>query len=294
MPLRGDLLNPIPGPSAAGTDLRYDPLYDKIKDARREDDGGPLGDWQRPRKAADFALVAKLAGDALATRSKDLWLAAWLTEAQLIREGFAGFRSGLELLRSLLSEFWDVVHPAIEDGDAEIRTAPLAWVGLTLGPAVRSVPLNGSGHDFVAYREARAIGYESDAANDPKRNEARQQAIQGKKPTAEDFDKAVEATPKAWYKALAADLDECFAGIAALDALGREKFADAAPSYARVEEALGDVQRVVRQLLARKLEVEPDPPEAVLPAPPERGSGDGLVEDTAPARAAVGGAPLAA
>jgi type VI secretion system protein ImpA len=76
--------------------------------------------------------------------------------------------------------------------------------------------------------------------------------------------------------------------------LGREKFADAAPSYARVEEALGDVQRVVRQLLARKLEVEPDPPEAVLPAPPERGSGDGLVEDTAPARAAVGGASLAA
>jgi hypothetical protein len=33
MPLRADLLNPIAGPSPAGADLRYDSLYDKIKEA---------------------------------------------------------------------------------------------------------------------------------------------------------------------------------------------------------------------------------------------------------------------
>ena len=91
MPLRGDLLNPIPGADPAGADLRYDPVYDKIKEARQQDDDAPQGDWQRQRKVADFALVAKLAGDALAGRSKDLQLAAWLTEAQLHREGFTGF-----------------------------------------------------------------------------------------------------------------------------------------------------------------------------------------------------------
>ena len=266
MPLRGDLLNPIPGPSIAGADLRYDPLYDKIKDARYEDDGGPQGDWQRPRKAADYTLVAKLAGDALATKSKDLWLAAWLTEAQLRREGFPGLRAGLDLLLSLLGQFWDELYPALEDGDAELRAAPLAWVGLTLGPAVRLVPINTQGHDFYRYRESRAVGYEADAT-DAKKQQARREAIEEKKVTAEEFDQGVEATPKAWYKALVAELDGSIDRLAELDRLGREKFGEAAPVYTRLEEALTEVQRVVHQLLAKKLEADPDPPELTPPPP---------------------------
>ncbi len=38
MPLREDILNPIPGDNPSGKDLRYAPIYDKIKEARREDD----------------------------------------------------------------------------------------------------------------------------------------------------------------------------------------------------------------------------------------------------------------
>jgi len=263
MPLRGDLLTPIPGPNIAGADLRYDPVFDKIKDARQEDDGGPQGDWQRPRKAADFALVAKLAGDALATKSKDLWLAAWLTEAQLRREGVSGLRSGIELIRSLLTEFWDGLHPGLEDGDAELRAAPLSWIGLTLGPAVRSVPLNSAGHDLYRYKESRTVGYEAELASDPKRLQARQQALEEGKLGPEEFDKAVAATPKAWYKSLAAELTGCMEGLATLESVGRERFGDAAPSYDRLEEGLVEVQRVVNQLLTKKLETDPDPPEPV-------------------------------
>jgi type VI secretion system protein ImpA len=263
MPLRGDLLTPIPGPNIAGADLRYDPLFDKIKDARQEDDAGPQGDWQRPRKAADFALVAKLASDALATRSKDLWLAAWLTEAHLRREGFGGLRSGIELLRSLLTEFWDGLYPGLEDGDTELRAAPLSWLGLTLGAVVRSVPLNKAGHDLYRYKESRAVGYEAELASDAKRMQARQEAIEEGKLSPEEFDKAFAETPKDWYKALVADLSACVDGLAALDSLGQEQFGDAAPSYARLEEGLVEVQRVAGQLLGKKLEVDPDPPEPV-------------------------------
>ena len=46
---------------------------DQIKEARIEDDESlPSGDWQRQVKRADFRLVIKLAGEALAARSKDL------------------------------------------------------------------------------------------------------------------------------------------------------------------------------------------------------------------------------
>ena len=37
MPLRDDLLNPIPGDNPSGESLRYAPVFDKIKEARREE-----------------------------------------------------------------------------------------------------------------------------------------------------------------------------------------------------------------------------------------------------------------
>ena len=263
MPVRGDLVNPIPGPNPAGTDLRYDPLYDKIKEARHEDDDAPQGDWQRARKTADYGLVSKLASEALATRSKDLQLAAWLTEAQLRREGFAGLRSGLEFLRVLLVRYWDDLYPLLEDGDPELRAAPLSWVALTLSSAIRSVPLNASGHDFFRYRESRTIGYESDAGGDPKKLQARQQAVEEGKLSAEAFDLGVEGTPKAWYKGLAADVDGSVEALGDLDRVARERFGDSAPNFIRMQDALSEIQRAVRQLLSKKLELDPDPPEPV-------------------------------
>jgi type VI secretion system protein ImpA len=266
--MRGDLVSPIPGPNPAGIDLRYDPLYDKIKEARHEDDDAPQGDWQRPRKTADYALVTKLASEALATRSKDLQLAAWLTEAQLRREGFAGLRSGLEFLRVLLVRYWEDLYPQLEDGDPELRAAPLSWVGLTLSPAIRSVPLNRNGHDFYKYKESRVVGYEADANADPKKLQARQAALEEGKLSAEEFDRGVDATPKAWYKQLAADVDGCVEALGDLDRVGRERFGDSAPNFLRLQDALSEIQRAVRQLLTRKLELDPDPPEPMASADP--------------------------
>jgi len=76
MPLREDILKPIAGENPSGRSLRSDPVYDKIKEARRQDDELPQGVWQHERKLADYALVVKLSSDALATQSKDLQLAA--------------------------------------------------------------------------------------------------------------------------------------------------------------------------------------------------------------------------
>src|SRR3954453_9491072 len=260
MSVRGDLVNPIPGPNPAGVDLRYDPLYDKIKEARHEDDDAPQGDWQCARKTADYGMVSKLASEALATRSKDLQLAAWLTEAQLRREGFSGLRSGLEFLRTLLVRYWDDLYPQLEDGDPELRAAPLSWVGLTLTSAIRSVPLKRTGHDFYKYKESRVVGYEADAANDPKKLQARQQALDDGKLSAEEFDRGFDSTPKAWYKELAADVDGSVDALGDLDRVGRERSGDSAPNFIRMQDALSEIQRAVRLVLAKKLERDPDPP----------------------------------
>jgi hypothetical protein len=88
MPIGAELLNPIPGPDPVGANLRYDPAYDKIKEARREDDtSAPQGEWAHELKKADWPLVIKLCTDLLSNKTKDLQLAAWLTEALVRREG---------------------------------------------------------------------------------------------------------------------------------------------------------------------------------------------------------------
>src|SRR5579864_5872509 len=169
MPLREDLLTPIPGDNPSGTDVRYDTkllLYDKIKEARRQDDALAQGDWQHDRKAADFALAAKLAQEALATRTKDLQLAAWLTEALLHLEGFAGLRQGLTVCTALVGSFWETLYPPIEDGDLELRAAPLEWLNTAIEIPLKSTPLVKSGYDWFRYKESRAVGYEDQVRTD--------------------------------------------------------------------------------------------------------------------------------
>ena len=195
MSLRDELLKPIPGANPGGVDLRCDPVYDKIKEARREDDDIPQGEWTTARKTAEWPTVIRLAKDALTSKSKDLQLAAWLTEAMLRREGFAGLREGLDMLSGLVETHWDHLYPEIDDGDAEMRAAPLEWIGLKLEIPVRMAPLDKTGYNAFQHKEARLIPTEAAVAENEEKYPARQAAIAAGKKTPEDIEIAFMATP---------------------------------------------------------------------------------------------------
>jgi type VI secretion system protein ImpA len=273
MALRDELLNPIAGDNPGGAELRYDPLYDKIREARREDDDTPQGDWQTTRKVADWPTTIKLIKDALATKSKDLQLAAWLTEALTRREGFAGMQAGLEVVVGLLEMHWDHLYPEIDDGDAEMRAAPLDWIGLKLDLPARFVPLDRAGHSFLEIRDANTIPTETAAGESGEKAAAREAAIARGKPTPEDIESGFNSTPKPWFKALVADLEGSIATLKALDDLTSAKFGNVAPSYGRLLDALEEILRLARQQLKRKLELDPDPIEVEA----EADAGDGVV-----------------
>ena len=263
MPLRDDLLAPIPGAKPSGENLRYAPVYDKIKEARREDDDAPQGDWQRERKVADFNLVIKLASDALATKSKDLQLAAWLTEASLKKDGFSGLQESLELLRALIAEYWETLYPEIEDGDLELRAAPLDWVGAYLGDSVRKTAITKSGLNFYKYKESRSVGYEEQASESDGKRAARETAVAEGKITAEDFDAAVQNTPTTLYEAWVGSLDGSLERLEALNELCNEKFGENTPGFSKLRTALEEVRQVVNSLWQQKLDREGRPAAAV-------------------------------
>jgi len=247
MPLPEGLLNPIPGDNPSGKSLRYDPVYDKIREARREEDVLPQGEWSREVKKADYVQVIKLTTEALSTKSKDLQLAAWLTEAILFRDHIGGLREGLDLLRGFMETFWDTLYPEIDDGDLEFRSGPLAWVGSKLDGAVRRLPLTKNKLDCFKYQESRRVGYEADSTASEEKAAARAAAIAEKKCTAEEFDEAVRATGDAYYEKLSADLAGALESLQSLESLSDEKFGREAPSFANLRSALEELQDIVKQ-----------------------------------------------
>lgn len=265
MPLRDDLLTPIPGDNPSGPDLRYDnkvPIYDQVKEARRQDDDLVQGDWQRERKVADYAKVINLTQDALATKTKDLQLAAWLTDACLRTRGFAGLADGITLCHGLVNNFWDTLNPPLEDGDEEPRMAHLEWVGSALEIPLKSVGLNREGHDWFKYKESRTLGYEDQVKAD-KDKKLRAQRIADGKLAPEAFDKAFVETPKAFYLQSEKELDRCLKALADLDELCGQKFTSSRPTFAKLRNGLEEVRHVVHPLLEKKRETEPDPVEEV-------------------------------
>ena len=276
MPDIQSLLAPISGGKPSGDDLKYTPLFDKIRGLRKMEDTGPKGAWEREESSSDFGLVVKLASDALAEKSKDLQLAAWLIEAWIYEEGVPGLIAGLDLSRELLNQFWDSIYPELDEGDAEPRAASLDWVGSYFDPAkgsspiyaLRTVGLTDAGYSWFDYQESRRIGYEAEINANPTRKSARDLALKEGKLAPEAFDKDFDTTKKAFYKALESDFKTATESLKQLDEVCQEKFADVTPSFAPLLKAMEEVANVVHILLLKKLQKEPDPvetPKAAMP-----------------------------
>ncbi|MGB6133703.1 MAG: type VI secretion system protein TssA [Acidobacteriaceae bacterium] len=259
MPLRDDLLNPIPGENPSGISLRYDRVSDQIKEARTEGDASILGNLASPKKA-DYKLVIKLAGEALATRSKDLQLAAWLTEAHVKRDGVGMIEPCLKLMLDLQQQFWDTLYPEIEDGDPGMRAVPIEWSANRIADILHEAPITKEDLNFYQYRESRTVGYEADAEASDSKRQAREMAIADGKVTAEEFDKSFAATPKSWYVAMEDAIRASNETLEALQIFCEEKYGDDGPGFGKLRNALEEVGQVVGSLLNEKRKLEPDEP----------------------------------
>jgi len=267
-----DLLKPVDGPNPSGISLRYDPAYDKIKEARREEAQPPPGMTERDRKLADNPLVIKLAREALTGKTKDLQLAAWLTEAALKQGGFGGLRAGLSLCHGLIENFWDSLYPELEDGDAQSRGAPLGFIGTKLDIPVKLVPVvEKAAFSSIDYQQSREVGYEDQAKTDEAKKKRAQLVKEGKL-TPEAFDKAFEESPKSFYAQAEKDLDGCLQVLGELKKSCEPKFGEDGPSFGPLQSALESTRHIVHGFLQKKREKEPDPVEEVPVAVPVDGA----------------------
>lgn len=205
------LLEPIPGDSPCGTDLRSDPasdIYYRMKDARstaRAAERAADSEAGQSSRPVEWRVLIDLAQDALATRTKDIEITAWLTEAALRLHGFAGLHDCFTLIDGLVERYWDGLFSVDSETVAD-KVAPLAG-------------LNGVGQDGTLIQPIRLtpITVPSDGAGLWHFMAARRGG-----PGAEDaqriVDQALRATDSATFSAVAHDLRGAIAAFAAMTA----------------------------------------------------------------------------
>jgi tetratricopeptide (TPR) repeat protein len=217
-----DLLRPIPGPNPSGENTRYLGVFDRIKEARREEPDLPQGIWKNERKIADWNVVVELCSDTLIHQTKDLQIATWLTEGLLHTDGYRGLAGGLNLLRGLLDNFWSTVYPRSEDDEAELRAVPLEWLGSRLDIALKSLPLAPEGFNWF---------------------DADRQLTTGSIVVA-------EGTMRTHYRARVEKLNSCLAALEELDASCASHFEGAGPRFDRLRASLKSVKCTLESLIA--------------------------------------------
>jgi type VI secretion system protein ImpA len=260
------IIAPIAGGSPSGEDLRYSGVYEEIKEARRADDTLNQGDWQRDLKVSDWEKVIKAGLDSLANKTKDIQIAVWLTEALIKKAGFAGLADGLNILAVYLSDFWDSVYPAIDDGDLEFRAGPLSFLNDKVSPTINEIPLTDQasteGYSYSRWQESRQTGFEKDLKNqygdiDENKKKARDEKMSEGKITGEQFDAAASRSSKQFYASLAEEISRCKAGFERFDAVVEEKFGREAPRLTELGKAIDDNLQLVERILKEKGGLEP-------------------------------------
>ncbi len=259
------LLQPVSDETPSGESLRYSGLYDEISEARRADVDVNQGDWQTELKVADHRKVVDVAIPALTSQSKDLQISVWLAEALIKLHGFAGLRDSLTLVAGLQDNFWDTLHPEIDEGDMEGRANAIAWLDVQGAAVVRSCPITaGAGYGFLDWQDAKRFDFPEnlemlDEETQAKFYDLKQQAENEHRVTSDKWKSAVNQTRRAFCEQTVLTIDECWTAFAELNRVIEEKYErNQMPGLSGLKKALDEVHEQAKRLLERKRAEEPD------------------------------------
>lgn len=280
------LTAPISDAQPTGPWLRDDPaqraLYYKIKDtadssrsserqmrtAERDDEGGLKENIELPA----WDKLEELAIDALATKSKDLWIAAWLIEAEARQNGFAGLRDSFRLVRELCEKYWPDLYPPPDEDDLAdgTLTSMVQLAGLngveaegTLAMPILSIPITNS-PDLGALTSADYLQAAKFAGiTDP---EARQRRLSEGAISMDAFESAARSTPPAFFNDLLEDvaaaiaefekMNEVLAAKCGKDDEGRVLWPPSSSIHKALEECLDRIKAASRGVVVPKTETK--------------------------------------
>lgn len=242
------LLEPISEKSPVGEDVKYENIYDEIKEARREDDPSlSQGVWQIDLKKADWHQVIKLSENVLKTKSKHLQIVMWLTEAMTMLDGFDGLSGGLQITSAMCEKFWDDIYPSIVDTDDKQlmfaqRVSTLYFLSDKIHERVLLIPITS---DNTMERSYNLSDWMTARYN------MRIKKTDGI--TFQDLHKSGILTDLDFLKKIDSNLNDIFNSLNALDKFLVEKCGNQSPSFKILRDHLLDIQKINSTNLQNKI-----------------------------------------
>jgi type VI secretion system ImpA family protein len=219
-----------------------------------------MGIWKTDLRRADWGKIESLCEEALTTQSKDLQLAAWLTEAWISLRGVEGYTRGIQLFSSLIEAFWETLHPQPpEDGDMEGRLMIFEWMDRTLSARLLLIPLTQSQFEETAF----GLGFFKSAQhNDAAQRRATGKASSTNDPskavgTIEDFQRSLDQTPDAYLSKHHQTITQALQATRTLKEGLSALLGAASPSFSQILGTLQEMDRILKSALQTR---EPPPP----------------------------------
>ena len=230
-----DLLAPISPDQPAGEDLSFSAEFDAIQEARRADDPTlDQGEWVTDIKYADWPTVARMCDELLRSRTKDLRVAAWYTEANAQLHGFSGLAAGLRAIAGLCEQHWDHVHPQDHDAGHEERIGNLGWLLSNAVQWVRTLPITQAPQGSFGLGDFEAAHARGSEGEPPEGQ-----------PGLDTLEAARRGTPHGFYSQLLAALPDCTAALEQLREAADARLGADGPSFTALFDQLEHLHRTV-------------------------------------------------
>ncbi|GAA5162834.1 type VI secretion system protein TssA [Viridibacterium curvum] len=244
LPSVDTLLAPVSSDQPCGEDMSFSGEFDTIQEARREDDASlDQGEWVAQIKEADWPRVLDIAETLFTSRTKDLRLAIWYTEAASKLHGVAGLADGFTLMGGLFERYWDTVHPLPEDNDFEQRIGNLSLFIKRALELIRTLPLvrgKGQAWGLLVLDGARALQPLLDRGDE---------AAQGaNRVSLQQFRDAQRATPRSFYQQATPECVRCTDALDALSRVADERLGMDGPSFTALKSALEEYVSTIARL----------------------------------------------
>lgn len=239
-----ELLLPVSANNPCGDDLSFSPEFDRIHEARREDDPTlDYGEWESALKQADWKMVVADCESLLKHKTKDMRVAAWLTEGLIKTCGLAGLHRGLEVHVGLLEHFGADIHPRSDDGDEERRIGTMSWFVQRAAYLVRCIPLTASAAGkFSLMDYDSAVGLQLQVQRQPSSVPDDDERV-----TLERFANAVSSTERQHFSLQLDIVNQCSLLVDSFSSLVGATLGSGAPS---IKPLMDSVEAVHARLLA--------------------------------------------
>jgi type VI secretion system protein ImpA len=245
---------PISENNRCGEYLKYEHIYDQIKEFRREDDPRlSQGVWKTEPKKANWQEVERICTNLLIEKTKDLQIATWLLEAWTVSKKIDGFNRGILLLLAMCEQFWDDVHPVVdwENHNYNARLSPFYFLSEKIQEKIVLIPLSISADSPLG----------SYTLSDWRTAQHNLRTKNTKGLSFKQLKKSIPTTPPEFLQALEIDINSSIENLKKLDDFIGQKCRNDAPSFRNLFDCLDEIKRITSKNLQEKcsqMQIKPE------------------------------------